>query len=212
VRDFSPITLISVLPSVLVVHPSLPARSVKELIALGKLKSGVLDYGTTGTGTPNHLAAELFKTMSGIDMVRINYKTTAAALGDLIGGQLHISFHTTGSVAPHVRSGRLRALAVTGAQPSLAFPELPTVAASGLPGYESMAMQAMFAPARTPAAIIVLLNREIVRFLNQADAKARILSAGVEVVGSSPEQLDQAMKSEVVRMSKVIRDANIRDE
>ena len=211
VKDFSPITVISVLPNVLVVHPSLPVKSLRELIALGKAQSGTLNYGTTGTGTPNHLAAELFKAMSGVDMVRINYKSSAA-LGDLMAGQLHLSFHTAGSVGPHLKSGRLRALAVSGAQPSMAFPELPTVAASGLPGYESMATQAMFAPARTPAAIISLLNREIVRFLNQADVKARILAAGVEVVGSSPEELDSAMKSEMARMGKVIKDAGIRDE
>jgi tripartite-type tricarboxylate transporter receptor subunit TctC len=212
VRDFSPITMVSVVPNILVVHPSLPAKSVKELIALGKSKSGTLNYGTTGSGTPNHLAAELFRAMAGIDMVRINYKSTAAALTDLMGGQLHLSFHTAGSVAPHIKSGRLRALGVSGAQPSMAFPQLPTIAASGLPGYEAMATQAMFAPAKTPAGVINVLNREIVRFLNQPDAKARILSAGVEVVASSPEQLDAAMKSEVAKMGKVIKDAGIRDE
>jgi tripartite-type tricarboxylate transporter receptor subunit TctC len=212
VKDFSAITVISVLPNILVAHPSLPVRNVKELIALGKAKAGTLNYGTTGTGTPNHLAAELFKAMSGVDMVRINYKSTAGALTDLISGQLHISFHTAGSVSPHIKSGRLKALAVTGAQPSIAYPDLPTVTSSGLPGYESMATQAMFAPAKTPAAIISVLNREIVRYLNQPEARSKILGAGVEVVGSSPEQLDTAMKAEIARMGKVIKDAGIRDE
>lgn len=212
VRDFSPLTVVAVSPNVVVVHPSLPAKSVKELIALGKANPGTLNYGTAGTGSSNHMAAELFKAMSGVDMVRISYKSTAAALNDLISGQLHLAFYTAGSVAPHIKSGRLRALAVTGAQPSLAFPGLPTVAASDLPGYESTATLAMFAPARTPVAIINLLNREIVRVLNQADVKARLLNAGVEVVGSSPDELTSTMTADVGRMAKVIKDAGIRDE
>ncbi len=212
VKDFAPITITAVIPNVLVVHPSLPVKTAKDLIALAKAKPGTLNYGTTGTGTSNHLAAELFKAMAGINMVRINYKSTSSALNDLMGGQLHLAFNTTGSVGPYVRSGRLRAIAVTGSRPSAAYPDLPTVAASGLPGYESTATQAMFAPARTPAAVVNLLNREIVKVLNQPESRARILSTGVEVVASSPDELDSVMKAEMARMGKVIKDAGIRDE
>jgi tripartite-type tricarboxylate transporter receptor subunit TctC len=150
--------------------------------------------------------------MAGIDMVRINYKSTAGALNDLIGGQLHLSFHTVTSAAPHIKSGRLRALGVTGAQRSTAFPELPTVAATGLPGYESVSTLCIFGPAGTPAAIVNRLNLEIVRFLNIPDTKARLLNAGAEVVGSSPDQLTSTMTADVGRMGKVIKDAGIRDE
>ena len=212
VRDFAPITLTTMSPTVVVVHPSVQAQTVKDLIALAKAKPGALNYGTTGTGTPNHLAAELFRAMAAIEMVRINYKSTSAALGDLMGGQLHLSFHTIGSAVTHVKSGRLRALGVTGAQRSAALPELPTVAATGLPGYEAIATQAMFAPAKTPPAAIATLNREIVRVLHHPDTRARALGFGVEVVGSTPAELDAAMKAEMAKMGKVIRDAGIRDE
>jgi tripartite-type tricarboxylate transporter receptor subunit TctC len=212
VKDFSPITVATVSPNVLVVHPSLPVKTARNLIALSKTKSGVFNYGTTGTGTSNHMAAELFKSMAGLDMIRINYKATAAALNDLIGGQLHLSFHTVTSGAPHIKSRRLRALGVTGAQPSIAFPELPTVASTGLPGYESVSTLCIFAPVGTPPVIIARLNQEIVRFLNLPDTKARLLSAGAEVVASTPTQLTSMMTADVGRMGKVIRDAGIRDE
>lgn len=212
VRDFSPITLAVRTVNIIVAHPSLPVNSVKELVALAKTEPGKLNYGTTVTGSSNYLAVELFKAMSGVNMVRINYKNVAMALNDLIGGQVQLMFATSGSVTPHVKSGKLRALAVTSAQPSSTFPELPTVAASGVPGYESVSITGIYAPVKTPAAIINQLNKEIVRFLNQANVKEKFFNVGVETVASSPEQLAATMKSDMARMGKLIRDAGIGDK
>lgn len=158
VRDFSPITLATMAPNILVVHPSLPVKSVKELIALAKARPGELNYGSGGSGTSNHLAAELFNAMAGVKIVRIFYKSGGLALKDLAGGHVHLMFSVASYTAPHVKSGRVRALAVTSARPSALLPGLPTVAAAGLPGYESVGMTGLFALAKTPAAIITRLN------------------------------------------------------
>ena len=212
VRDFSPVSMLTRSPSVLVVHPSLPANSVRELIVWAKAKPGLLNYASTGTGGSIHLATELFKSMAGVDVVRIPYKGNGPALNALIGGEVQVMFPTAGSVAPHVRSGRLRALAVTGSQPSALAPDLPTVAASGLPGYEAVSILAMFAPANTRAVIVARLHTEIATLLNRTQVKERFFGAGVESVGGSPEQLAATMHSEVVRMGKVIRQAGIRSD
>jgi tripartite-type tricarboxylate transporter receptor subunit TctC len=212
VKDFSPITLAVSSPTILVVPPALPVKSAKDLIALAKTEPGKLNYGTTGTGTSNHLAAELFKSMAGVDMVRINFKSAAAALNDLIGSRVQLMFATAGSVTPHVKSGRLRALAVTTAQPSPSFPELPTVAASGLPGYESGVVYGVFAPAKTSKIIIDRLNHEIVRVLNLPAVKEKFLSSGIDTVGNSPEAFARWMKADIDKMSKLIRDAGIKVE
>ena len=209
VRDFSPVTLAVSSPIILVVHPALPVKSARELIVLAGTEPGKLNYATTGTGTSNHLAAELFKSMGSVNMVRINYKSAAAALNDLIGGRVHLMFATAGSVTPHVKSGRLRALAVTSAQPSASFPELPTVAASGLPGYESGVSYSVFAPAKTPLTIINRLNQEIARVLNLPDVKEKFRASGIDTVGSSPGQLAAAIKSDMAKIGKVIEDAGI---
>lgn len=150
--------------------------------------------------------------MAGVDIVHVPYKGQAPALNDLISGQLHLMFPNAPSVAPHVKSGRLRALAVSTAQPSALAPGLPTVAASGLPGYESVAMFGIFAPAKTPARIINRLNQEIMRVLSRPDVKEKFFNTGVETVGTSPEQFANTMRSEMARMSKVIKDAGIRAE
>jgi tripartite-type tricarboxylate transporter receptor subunit TctC len=212
VQDFSPITLAVRNPSVLVVHPSLPVKSVKELIALAKAHPGALNYSTSGTGAPNHLAAELFKSMAKISMVRVNYKGGGPAVNDLLGGQVQLTFGNIVTVTPHVKAGRLRALAVTSAQRSALYPDLPTVAASGLPGYESTTVFSFLAPAKTPAPVINQLNHEIVLVLNKPDLKEKLLPAGLEIVGSSPEQLGSAMKTELVTLGKVVKDAGIRAE
>ncbi|MBI3069160.1 MAG: tripartite tricarboxylate transporter substrate binding protein [Betaproteobacteria bacterium] len=212
VRDFSPVTSLVTAPNLLVVHPSLPAKSVKELIALAKARPGELNYGSGATGATPHLAAELFKTMAGVDIVRINYKSTGQALNDLIAGQVQLMFSSAAAGLMHVKSGRLRALAVTSAQPSALFPGMPTVAAAGLPGYESASIFAVFAPAKTPAALIHRLNQEIVRVLNGADAREKLLNSGLEAVGSSPEEFAATMKSEMARWGKVIKDAGIRPD
>lgn len=209
IRDFSPITLAGITPNVLVVHPSLPVKSVKELIALAKARPGVINYASSITGGAIHLASELFKSMAGVKIERINYKSSGQAINDLIGGHVQLIFGSGTGIAPHIRSGRLRALAVTTAQPSALFPDLPTVAAT-LPGYESALIIGIFAPAQTPAGIITQLNREMVRVFNSADIKEKFFNFGSEIVGSTPGQLSATIKSEVVRMGKLIKDAGIR--
>ncbi len=211
VRDFSPITLAASTPNLVVVHPSLPVRSIKELIALAKARPGELNYGSSSTGASNHVAAELFKAMAGVNIMRISYKGGAQAAGDLVAGQLHLMFSPAGTATPHVKSGRLRALAVTSVEPSALAPGLPTVAASGLPGYESRSLSGLFAPARTPAAIIKRLNQEVVRALNRADVKDKLFNAGMEAVASSPEEFAATIKSEMTRMDKVFKSASIRE-
>jgi tripartite-type tricarboxylate transporter receptor subunit TctC len=211
VRDFLPITLTVGTPNVLVVHPSLPVKSVEELIALAKARPGELNYGSGSAGASPHLSAELFKAMAGVDLVRVPFRGTGPALNTLIGGQLQLMFPTAGSVTSHVESGRLRALAVTTARPSALAPGLPTVAASGLPGYESISLSGMLAPARTPATIIGQLNQEVVRVLNRAAVKGRLFNVGVEVIASSPEEFASKIKSEMAKWGKVIRDAGIRE-
>ena len=212
VRDFSPISLVSRAPSIVVVHPSVAVNSVRELITLAKARPGKLNYASSGTGGSPHLSAELFKSMAGVNIVQIPYKSPGTAINDLIGGHVDLMFAASGAIEPHIKSGRLRALAVTSAEPSPLLPGLPTVSATGLPGYESSTIQGVLAPARTPIAIINLLNREIVRTLNRPDVKERFVGAGIETVGSSPERFAAAMKSEMTRMGKVIKEAGIRPE
>ena len=212
VRDFAPITLPGSSPLILVVHPSLPVKSVRELIALAKARPGELNYGSTGIGGLLHLAGELFKAMAGINIVRINYKGSAEAVNNLLSGELHLILQPPFAVAPHVTSRKLRALAVTSGQPSVLAPGLPTVAASGLPGYEAIAPVGLYAPAKTPAAIVNRLNREIVLILNKSDVKEKLFNVGVEVVGSTPEELATRMKSDIAKWGKLIRDAGIRTD
>lgn len=212
VRDFAPITLAVSSPNIVAVHPSLPVKSVKELIALARARPGEINYATAAPGTSSHLAAELFKAMAGVNMVSIPYKGAGPALTGLIGGQVQLMFPNAATVAPHIRSGRLRAIAVTSAQPSILVPGVPTATASGLPGYEAASINAVFAPARTAGGIVTLLNREIVRVLNLPEVKEKFFLAGVETVGGSPGELAAAMKSEVMRMGKIIRDSGIREQ
>ena len=212
VRDFSPISLVAMQPNVLVVHPSMPAKSAKDLIALAKARPGELNYGSLGTGSSPHLAAELLKSMAGINIVRVNYKNSATYFTDLIGGHLHFLIGTASSVTPYAKSGRVRALAVTSAQPSTLVPGLPTLASSGLPGYEYVTVTGFYAPTKKPAAVVNRLNQETLRFLSAPDVKEKFFNIGVEVVGSSPETLAATIKAEITRMDKVIREAGIRVE
>ncbi len=212
IKDFTPITLTNRSPNILVVHPSLPVRNVKELIALAKSKPGQLNYGTAAIGSPNHLAAELFKSMANVNIVGVPYKGTAPALNDLIAGQVQMVFATTASGMGHVKSGRLKALAITTLQRSALAPDLVTVSESGLPGYESVSVYCVLAPAKISETLVTRLNQEVVRVLNQADVKEKFFKAGVETIGSTPDQLAAAMKSEMTRMGKVIRDAHIHAE
>jgi tripartite-type tricarboxylate transporter receptor subunit TctC len=211
VKDFSPITTAASSPTVLVVHPSVAVKSVPELIALARAKPGELNYATGASGTATHLPGELFKSMAKVNIVRVPYKGTAPALNDVIGGHVQVMFCTPEAVSTHVKSGRVRALAVTSAQPSSLFPGLPTVAsAGGLPGYESTVSYHFFAPAKTPATLIDRLNKEIARVLDKADVKERFQSGGVEVAASTPAQVTALMKAEIARWSKVIKEAGIR--
>ena len=212
IRDFAPITWAAKSPNTVVVHPALPVKSVEDLIAHARARPGELNYGSGGTGSSTHLAVELLKSMAGVNIVRVPFRGNAPALNALFAGEVHMMIATAGTVAPHLKSGRLRALAVTSAQPSPLAPGLPTMAASGLPGYESIQIYGVFAPSRAAAGIVKRLNEEIVRVLGRTDVKEKFLAAGVEPVGSTPQQLAATIKSEIVRMSKVIKDAGIREE
>ena len=212
VRDFAPITLAAISPNILVVHPSLPVKSVKELIALARARPGELSYGSAPPGASTHLAMELFNSTVGIKTVRISYKGAGPAVIALIGGEVQLMIPSASAVMGHVKSGRLKALAVTSSQPSGLAPGLPTVAESGLPGYEATQRTGLFAPARTPAPIVSRLNHEAVGFLMKPETKERFLKGGVEAAGSSAEELGAAVKADMAKWGKVIIDAGIRGE
>ncbi|MGZ5170544.1 MAG: tripartite tricarboxylate transporter substrate-binding protein [Burkholderiales bacterium] len=197
---------------VVAVHPSLPVKTVKELITLAKAKPGALDYATGQTGASAHLASELFKVMAGIDMLRIPYRGNGPAMNALIAGQVQLMFPTAGSVASHLKSGRVRALAVTSAKPSGLFPDLPTAASAGLAGYECDSVIGAFAPAKVGPAIINRLSREMALAVNKPEIKQRFAAFGVETIGSSPEALAATVKSEMARLGKLIRDNRIGEE
>ena len=209
-RDFSPVVMVVTTPNILIVAPQVPAKSVKELIALAKAKPGTLNYATTGAGSSNHLAAELFKSMAAVDIVRIPYKSNSAAMADLIGGQVQLTFATAGATSALLKSGRVKALAVSSAEPSVLFPDLPTIAASGLPGYESASSIAILAPAQTPTAIIRKLHDTVVALLIKTDIKEHLIAMSLEPVGGTPEQLAAKIRSDIAKLGKVINDANIR--
>jgi tripartite-type tricarboxylate transporter receptor subunit TctC len=209
VKDFAAVSLLSTSPSVLVVHPSLPVRSVKELIALAKAKPGQLSYSTSGAGTTGHMAMELLKQMTGIDMVAVHYKGGGPALIDLIAGRVSPGFATILSAAPHIEGGRLRALAVSTPKRSTALPDLPTVAEAGVPGYEFTGWWGMVVPARTPQSVIAKLNRELVKILAQPEVRERLVREGADPASSTPDAFAGYMRS---KWNKVIKDAHIRIE
>jgi tripartite-type tricarboxylate transporter receptor subunit TctC len=208
-RDYSPITLTTSSPALLAVHPSVAAHSVKELIALAKTKPGELNYASGAQGSTTHLASELFKAMAGINIVRVTYKGSGPAVLALIAGEVQMMFFPASSGMQHVKSGRVKALAVASAQPSPLAPGLPSVAASGLPGYESGTFHAVFAPAHTPSSIVGRLNQQIVRFINTPEVKEQLFKAGLEIVGSSPQDAAAIIGSEMARFGKVIKSAGI---
>jgi tripartite-type tricarboxylate transporter receptor subunit TctC len=212
VRDFAPVTTATVGPNILVVHNGLSVNSVQQLIALAKSKPGDLNYASSGLGASNHLAAELFKSMAGVDIVRVGYKGASPGLNDLMAGRVQVMFPTAGSAVPLIKLGRIKALAVTGLARSKIVPELPTVAESGLPGYESLAIYGVFAPARTPKSIIGRLNKEIVQVLALPEVKGLFFKLGMETVGGSPEQLRGKVHDEMNRLGKVIQAAGIKPQ
>ncbi|HZE10789.1 MAG TPA: tripartite tricarboxylate transporter substrate binding protein [Burkholderiales bacterium] len=212
VRDFAPITQAATLPNVLVVHPSLPVKSVAELIAYAKAHPGQLNFASAGIGTSPQMSIELFKSMAGIDMVHIPYKGTAPGVVDLLAGQVLVMAPNLLTALPHIKSGKLRALAVTSAKRTEALPEVPTVAEAGVPGYDSTQWYGVLAPAGTPPQIVARLHDGIVRALRDAEVGKRLAADGAGAVGSSPEEFAAFIKSESEKWAKVASAAGIKPE
>ena len=210
IRDFAPVILLDTAPNVLAVHPLVPAKSVRELIALAKAHRGALTYASAGIGSSNHLSGELFRTMAQIEIVHIPYKGGGAAVTDLLGGHVTMYFGTTPSTMPHVRSGKLRALGVTTAKRTRAAPDVPTIAESGLPGYEQSAWHGLLAPAATPQTIIATLHAEVLRVLRSQDVTDRFAVQGIEVIGSSPAEFAVFIKQDIAKYEKLVKTAGIR--
>lgn len=211
-KDFAPVTLVAATPFILAVHPSVQAKSVAELIQLAKAKPGVLNYGTGGSGTPPHLATELFKGMTGVSMVHVPYKTVAAAITELVGGQVQVMFTVGPAGLPQVRAGRIRGLAVSTLKRSSFIPELPTVAESGLPGFDVTAWNGILAPAKTPQAIVAKFNQGVIGALKYPDVQQRLEGLGFEPVGNTPEEFGRFVREEIARWAKVIKAANVKPE
>jgi tripartite-type tricarboxylate transporter receptor subunit TctC len=211
VRDFAPISSISNSPIVLVIYPSLPVKSVKELIALAKSKPGALNYAGGAVGGAQHIAGELFKSMAGVDVAAIPYKAEGPGLQDVMGGRVQFMFASAAATAPLVKSGRLTALGVGSTQPSALFPDVPPIAAT-VAGYESGSKQGIWAPAKTPVAIINRLNREIGEILSKPDVKARLLTLGIEAAPSTPEQFSNVIKTDIARTAKLIAGIGLKSD
>ena len=211
-KDFTPITLAGSGPLVLAVHPSLPLKNVRDLIALAKSRPGQLTYVSSGIGASGHLAGALFDTMTGTKMEHIPYKGMSLAVSDLMGGQVSMTFGTSLSVIPHVRTGRLRALATTGAQRSPAMPDLPTVAESGMPGYEAGLWYGFVGPARMPPEIVQRLNAEIVAILAQPDTREKLASQGLDARSSTPDEFARVLAADIVRWAAVVQKLGLRAE
>ena len=210
VRDFAPITLLAQGPYVLVVHPSVPAKTVKELVALARKRPNDLAYASSGNGSGGHLAAELLKNMTGIEMLHVPYKGGGPALVDLIAGQVQVLFSTWASGRGHIHSGRIRALAVSTAKRPQAIPQLPTVAEAGVPGYDAGVWYALLAPAGTPPAIVDRLNREVLGVLKSRDYAKLLFDSAIDPVGSTPQALADHIRSEIAKWASVVKAANIR--
>ncbi len=209
VKDFVPVSNAALLPLILVVHPSVRANSVEELMALAKAKPGNLAYAWSGSGSSLHLAGVLLTTMGSVDLLHVPYKGAAPAVADLLGGQVSAMFDTIPSSLPHMKSGRLRGLAVTSTKRSPVIPDVPTVAESGLPGYEVVPWAGLLAPAGTPKEIVARLNEAMVKVLKLAETKERFLSQGAEPAPSTPEQFGALVKAEYEKWGKVVKDAGV---
>lgn len=212
IRDFAAVTLVAMAPNILIVPPTLPARSVKELIALAKAKPGELTFGSGGNGSTAHLSGELFKSMAGINIVHVPFKGSPGAVIAVIAGQISMAFPNIPPALPQVRSGKLKALAVTTAKRSAALPDLPTVAESGLPGYEATAWFGVLAPAGTPSSIIAQLNAAIVRSLHTREMRERLIAEGTEPVGNTPEQFAQIVRNDIAKWAKVVKSSGARPD
>jgi len=209
-KDFEPITLINTTPLVLVVNPGVPAKSVKELIALAKARPGELNFGSAGSGGSNHLAGELFNVMAGVKIVHVPYKGNAPALNDLVGGHVDIVFNGLTSAVPLIKAGRLRPLAVTSLTRSSALPDIPTLDELGLKGFQAVAWNGLSAPARTPKDVIRRINADVLKVIRSPEFVERLTAEGSDAVGDSPEQFAAFLQEETARWNKLIKFANIK--
>jgi tripartite-type tricarboxylate transporter receptor subunit TctC len=209
-RDFAPITLATISPFILVLHPSVPANSVKELVALARAKPGQLNYGSGGNGSVAHFSAEQFRALTHISLVHVPYKGAGPAVIDLVAGRLQFMFENLPTVLPHIRSGRIKALAVGTKARSVLLPESPTMIEAGVPGFEASTAFGVLAPAKTPAAIISRLNREIVKILQRADTRDWLLAQGLEPVGGTPQQYSAHLKEELAKYGRIVKAAGIK--
>jgi tripartite-type tricarboxylate transporter receptor subunit TctC len=212
VKDFAPVIQTTIAPNILAVHPSVPARSVKELIALAKARRGELTFASAGIGSSNHLSGEMFRIMANLDIIHVPYKGGGAAVTDLLAGQVSMYFGTTPSTVPFVRAGRLRALAVTSLQRSKAAPDIPTMAETALPGFEQSAWHGLLAPAATPPVVINKLNADVLRVLRMPDVIERMAAQGVDTIGNTPAEFAAFIKQDVVKYEKLVKAAGIKIE
>ncbi len=211
-RDLAPVSMVGYVPSVLVITPSIPAKTVSELIAYAKANPGKLNFASSGTGALIHLTGEMFKQMAGIDIVHVPYKGTALFLPDLIDGRISMSLDSLPPHLPHIKSGKLRALGVTSSKRSPILPDVPTISEAALPGFEAIAPYALFVPSGTPADIVSFLNREVNAVLAMPEVRDKLAEQGIEVVGSTPEALAATVRTEITKWAKVIKDGNIKPE
>ena len=210
VRDFEPVSLLASIPFLLVAHPSLPVKSVSELLKLARARPGQINYASSGAGTTAHLAGEMFKSMAKVNLVHVAYKGVPAGLVGVISGESQLMFAIMQAGFPHVKSGKLRALAVSGAKRSESAPQVPTIAESGVSGYEFTSWNGVHVPANTPKAVIRRIQAELVKVVAVPDVRERMVSLGMEVAGSTPEELGALVKSDIAKWSKVIKEAGVR--
>jgi tripartite-type tricarboxylate transporter receptor subunit TctC len=211
-RDFAPVTVVAIVPNVLVVNPSVPAKSVPELITYAKANPGKLTYGSAGVGTAHHLIGAKFNLEAGVDIVHVPYKGSAPAVTDLVSGQVLMMYDTVASALPHIKAGKLRPLAVATPKRSVALPDVPTIAEAALPGFEVTTWFGLLVPAKTPKEIAAKLHGEVVKILNMPDVKKRLLEAGAEPVGNTPEEMAAQIKNETESFAKIVKQAKITPE
>ena len=212
VKDFTPLSLFADIPNLLVIHPSVPSKTLREFMALARARPVYLTQASSGIGSPGHLSGELLQMMTGLKFVHVPYKGSGAALTDLLGGHVDLSFPTTAAALPHVAAGRLRALGITSPKRSQAYPDVPTIAEAGVPGFEVMGWYGVVGPARMPKDVAGTLSNELVRLARRSDIRARLLRAGADPVGSSAEEFASFIATDHAKWSKVIKAANIKPQ
>jgi tripartite-type tricarboxylate transporter receptor subunit TctC len=210
VKDFAPVSLSAIAPNLLVVHPSLPVRSVKDLIGLARSRPGQLQFSSVGAGSIQHIAGEMFKLQANVDMLHVPYKGAGQSIIDLVAGQIHMDFGTIPPALPHVKSGRLRAIAVTSEKRFSVLPEIATIAESGLPGFDMSTWWGLVAPGGVPKDVVTRLHAETAKLLRQADVKEKLANVGAEGVGNTPEEFGAFIRSERTKYAKVVKDAQIK--